>query len=73
MAKPAKATQGKRKSFISPSVVPMYIWTALFTALPLVYVIAISFLKKDEIWGVTNEFTLQNYINLFNPDRKSVV
>ena len=67
MSKPAKASQGKRKSFISPSVVPMYIWTALFTALPLVYVIAISFLKKDEVWGVTNEFTLQNYINLFNP------
>ena len=64
--KPAAAKDGKKRVF-APTVWPLYIWTVLFVALPLVYVIALSFLKKDDVWGVTNEFTLNNYLSLFDP------
>ena len=42
------------------------IWTFLFVALPLLYVIGITFLEKDDVWGITNVFTLENYKNLFS-------
>ena len=64
--KPNAAKDGKKR-VIAPTVWPLYIWTVLFVALPLVYVIALSFLKKDDVWGVTNEFTLNNYLSLFDP------
>ena len=66
MAKPEKA-KAPKKSFISPTVWPLYIWTTLFTVLPMLYVVGISFLEKDEVWGVTDVVTLSNYANLFNP------
>ena len=64
--KPAAAKDGKKR-VIAPTVWPLYIWTVLFVALPLVYVIVLSFLKKDDVWGVTNEFTLSNYLSLLDP------
>ena len=66
MAKPEKA-KAQKKSFISPTVWPLYIWTFVFTVLPMLYVVGISFLEKDEVWGVTDVVTLQNYANLFSP------
>ena len=33
---------------------------------PLLYVIGITFLEKDDVWGITNVFTLENYKNLFS-------
>ena len=64
--KPNAAKDGKKR-VIAPTVWPLYIWTVLFVALPLVYVIVLSFLKKDDVWGVTNEFTLNNYLSLLDP------
>lgn len=61
------AKSNKAKRVISPTVWILYAWTAIFVFLPLVYVVAITFLKKDEIWGLTNQFTLDNYANLLNP------
>ena len=46
---------------------PLYIWVTLFVALPLVYVAGVSLCKRDAVWGVTPEFTLENYRALFNP------
>ena len=45
----------------------LYIWTVLFVALPLVYVVVITFLKKGDVWGITDQFTLENYQKLFSP------
>ena len=36
-------------------------------ALPLVYVVVITFLKKGDVWGITDQFTLENYLKLFSP------
>lgn len=49
------------------SVAPLYIFTIIFVALPLIYMIVLSFMKRAEVWGVVNEFTLSNYQKILNP------
>lgn len=49
------------------TVIPLYLSTIVLVVIPLVYIIILSFLKKDAIWGVTNEFTLNNFIKIFDP------
>lgn len=46
---------------------PIYIFTVLFVALPLIYMFVLSFLKRAETWGVVNEFTLSNYLGILEP------
>lgn len=41
--------------------IPLIVFTVVFVALPLCYIVVLSFLQKDVLWGVTNEFTLGNY------------
>ncbi len=48
-------------------VAPIYIFTILFVLGPLIYMLVLSFLTPSETWGVTNEFTVDNYINMFDP------
>ena len=48
-------------------LIPIYVFTILFVAAPLVYMIILSFLKRAETWGVINEFTLNNYISILDP------
>ncbi len=59
--------QKEKKSRISLTVWPFYIWTALFVALPMVYVVVISFLQRGATWGVTAQFTLDNYLKMIDP------
>jgi len=49
------------------SVIPLYAFTLLFVLGPLIYLVILSFLEREEVWGVVNRFTLQNYINIFEP------
>ena len=49
------------------TVIPLYVFTLLFVAGPLVYMVILSFLKRAEIWGVVHEFTLSNYRNILEP------
>lgn len=60
------------KRHFSPMIVPLYILTALFTLLPLIYVVAMSFMTKGERWGVEAIFTLDNYIAMAQPVYGSV-
>jgi len=60
-----KLNKQKGTSFIF--AVPLYIFTILFVACPLVYMLVLSFLTRDNTWGVVNEFTLQNYLNILEP------
>ncbi len=62
-----RARKEKNARHISPTVWLLYVWTVLFVALPLVYVVAITFLKKGDVWGITDQFTLENYQNLLSP------
>ncbi len=56
-----------RKNPAVSTVMPLYIFTFLFVVGPLIYVIVLSFLKQAEVWGVLNEFTLENYSNILKP------
>ncbi len=49
------------------AAVPMYLFTIFFVAVPLVYVLVLSFLTRDASWGVTNELTLSNYAKILEP------
>ena len=49
------------------TLLPLYIFTLIFVAGPLVYMVVLSFLKRAEGWGVTNQFTLSNYTQIFQP------
>lgn len=63
-----KANRKKRKRRLPGlAVLPMAAFTVFFVAIPLLYIAALSFLKRDVLWGVTNEFTLENYTRMLDP------
>jgi len=64
MKKPKRHKQ-KGVSFIF--TIPLYIFTILFVAGPLVYMFILSFQNRAKTWGVVNEFTFQNYLNILEP------
>ncbi len=47
--------------------IPLYLWTVLFIALPLLYVIGVSFFARGATWGVSDTLTLANYKMLLDP------
>jgi len=49
------------------TVIPAVAWLALFVAIPLVYILVMSFCSIDEYYNVTLQLTLGNYENLLNP------
>ena len=48
-------------------LLPMYIFTILFVALPILYMFLLSFLTRAEVWGVDFTFTLDNYKRILEP------
>lgn len=46
---------------------PVALWMILFVAIPFIYVFVISFMKKGTYDGVNFGFTLNNFIQVFNP------
>ena len=66
MNKPVTRTK-PRRSKLWLTVLPMYAFTLVFVLGPLVYMFVLSFLERAEGWGVTNAFTLANYLNILNP------
>ncbi|MCI5902587.1 MAG: ABC transporter permease [Blautia sp.] len=48
-------------------VLPLYLFTLVFVAGPLLYVAALSFAKPNEGYGVTWSFTLENYKRILEP------
>ena len=47
---------------------PLYVFTLLFVAGPLLYMLAISFFEQGAGgWGVTPALTLENYAKIFDP------
>ncbi len=57
----------KRRSVRNASlaVLPMYLFSLVFVAGPLVYMLALSFMTRDG-FGFSNAFTLENYAKLFD-------
>jgi len=56
-----------RTSFLLST--PLILWTILFVGATILYIVALSFLKRDpDGFGVVMEFTLDNYVRAFNAD-----
>lgn len=49
-------------------VAPAALWLFVFVAVPLIYVLCLSFCGQDEFGNAVFEFTTKNYANLFNAD-----
>ncbi len=47
--------------------IPAFAWMIFCMAIPLVYIVAISFLTKGAKWGIELKFTLDNYKRVFDP------
>ena len=59
--------QGGKKVGTRLLLVPIYLFTILFVALPILYMFLLSFLRRAEVWGVDFDFTLENYRRIFEP------
>jgi spermidine/putrescine transport system permease protein len=46
---------------------PVVLWLLIFVLCPLIYVVVISFFKRDEFGGISTIFNFNNYIKLFQP------
>ena len=59
----------KKKSFGGSGLllVPIYAFTIVFILLPLIYLVYLSFMTKAEVWGFTNDFTLNNFKRILEP------
>lgn len=46
---------------------PLYLFTLVFVAGPLLYMAVLSFMTQSGSWGAAPEFTLKNYQDIFEP------
>ena len=49
------------------ALLPMYLFTLAFIAGPLIYMIALSFMRKQGGWGTEAVFNLRNYTHILEP------
>jgi ABC-type spermidine/putrescine transport system, permease component I len=49
------------------TVLPLYLFTAVFVAGPLIYMLMLSVMTRAETWGVLPVFTMENYTQIFEP------
>lgn len=53
--------------YIWLTLAPLYVFTLVFVAAPLLYLLVLSFATRAEIWGVIPRFTFENYREILNP------
>ena len=67
----AKMTKHRFRSNTLPAVTmvgPVTLWLAFFVAIPLLYVLVMSFCSLDSGYNVVFQFTLANYQRLLDPN-----
>lgn len=47
--------------------IPLIVFAVVMVVLPLIYIFVLGLLRRDVLWGVTNEVTLDNYRKLLDP------
>ncbi|MCI8385898.1 MAG: ABC transporter permease [Acutalibacter sp.] len=57
----------KTKELSWLTLLPIYLFTLAFILGPLLYMAALSFMTREEVWGVAAEFTLKNYQDILQP------
>ncbi|UHA75206.1 ABC transporter permease [Paenibacillus sp. 481] len=48
-------------------IAPVVLWLGIFLVIPMLAVIAISFMQRDELGNIVYSFTLDNYARFFEP------
>lgn len=66
MTKTKITSNSRRRSGNVGLMIPMYVFTILFVALPILYLFLLSFLQRAQVWGVDFTFTLDNYKEYWN-------
>jgi spermidine/putrescine transport system permease protein len=56
----------KHRSF-PLSALPIYLFTLVFVAGPLIYMLILSFMRREGAWGVAAEWSLRNYRRILDP------
>ncbi|MDR2655661.1 MAG: ABC transporter permease [Oscillospiraceae bacterium] len=59
--------KAKNKAGALIAVAPMYIFTLAFILGPLVYMLLLSFWRREGEWGVAADFTVRNYLRILEP------
>lgn len=57
----------KKKGSWWLTIAPIYLFTIIFVALPMLYLFVLSFMTRAETWGVVGVFTLDNYKRILKP------
>ncbi|MDR2192274.1 MAG: ABC transporter permease [Endomicrobium sp.] len=58
----------KRSKFAALfAIAPMYLFTLAFVLGPLIYMVILSFARREGAWGVSADWTIANYIKIFDP------
>jgi spermidine/putrescine transport system permease protein len=57
---------GARGAFFNGTL-PMFAFTLVFVLFPLIYMVVLSFMRREGAWGVSAEFTLRNYRRIGEP------
>ena len=61
------APQKRGRSRPHAALLPMYVFTLAFVLGPLLYMIALSFMRRQGGWGVEAVFSLRNYRRILEP------
>ena len=51
----------KEAKFHSSLSIPLYFFTIVLVLLPLLYMVVLSFMRRDGAWGIAAEFSFRNY------------
>lgn len=57
----------KKKHTSRLLLVPIYLFTLIFVFAPLIYMFALSFMKRAQVWGAVPVFSLDNYRTILKP------
>jgi spermidine/putrescine transport system permease protein len=57
----------KKQKALSLPVLPMYLFTLAFVLGPLIYMLVLSFTRREGAWGVAAEFSFRNYRRILDP------
>ncbi|MDR2551976.1 MAG: ABC transporter permease [Treponema sp.] len=49
---------------VSLPLLPMYLFTIIFVLFPFIYMLILSFMRRDGAWGVSQTWTLRNYLRI---------
>ena len=56
-----KKKKNLSRGYSAALILPLYVFTLVLVLFPLIYMMVLSFLRREGAWGIAAEFTLRNY------------